>query len=315
MKKLLILMTGAVIFFAACGKSSSGPGTPEDPSIKHLPGSIYYQWADEGVYQYNFASLDRRLLFPDDLARNSWDVSADQKLILECSDVPGDYEASQFTLINRATGNTVKQFTYYATEGDIATGSLSPDGQMIAINPTFHDGIVVVDLEGNIIQQILTVNNEKITEPPVWTPANTLLFPFKNLLLETNNTFSDVHIIKQFDFASWRKPAISKDGKKISLEAANHIWLMQADGTDLKQVTNSAGAETNLAFSPDGKHLLIGTDYHTSGPFGKIFYLKVIPADGRQYQVDDGGESAGVIPIIAPGEKQIEPADSKAIWR
>lgn len=315
MKKLLILMTGAVTFFAACGKSDAGPGIPKDPAIKNLPGTIYYQWADEGVYQYNFTSLYRSSLLADDIARNSWDISADQKLILECTDVPGDYEASLFTVINSADGHTVKQFKYYATEGDIATGTLSPDGKLIAINPTFNDGIVVTDLNGQMIQKIQTVNDEKITEPPVWAADNTLLFPFKNLLLKTNKTFTDVSVVKHFEFASWGNPAISKDGKKISLVAGNHVWQMQADGSNLKQITTSSGAETNLAFSPDGRYLLIGTDYHISGPFGKIFYLKVIPTDGRQYAVDDGAESNGVIPVTAPGKEQIEAADSKAVWR
>lgn len=283
--------------------------------IKKLPGNIYYKWADEGVFKLDPMTATRSLLLPDNIRRNSWDISWDNQTVLECTDVAGDNQASQFTVSKIADGTIVKQFKYYASEGDIATGTHSPNGHMIAINPTFHDGIVITDLDGNIKQEILRVNNEKITESPVWMPDNTLLFAHKQYLLKTNKEFTDVSLVKELDFDDWGQPTISNDGGKIAFVASKHIWLMNADGSAMNQVTMSSAAETNPQFSPDGNYLLIGTDDHITGPFGSFFYLKVIPADGRQYQVDDGMESEGVIPIIPSGKNKVEAGDGKIVWR
>ncbi|HUH19507.1 hypothetical protein [Albibacterium sp.] len=299
----------------ACNKDKDDLGSPAGSELKKLPGNIYYKWADEGIFVLNLPSASQSLLLQDKIRRNDWDISFDNKYVLECSDVQGDYQASQFTLSNISDGTIVKQFKYYASEGDIATGTLSPNGQLIAIDPTFHDGIVITDLDGNEVKHILTVNNEKITEDPVWMSDNTLLITHKQFLLKSNADFTQVSLIKEFDFQDWGSPAVSRDGKKIAFSASKHIWLMNADGTDLKQVTKSSTAETSPQFSPDGKYLLIGTDFHITGPFGSIFYLKVIPADGRQYQVDDDAESEGVIPLILNGKSQPEAGDGRMVWR
>jgi len=314
MKKIHFFPLCFLILITACKKDNSGPdGGASD--LKKLPGTIYYKWADEGVYKLDLASVGRSVFLVNKVSRNGWDVSLDNKLVLECSDVPGDYDASQFTITNAADGTIVNQFTYYATDGDIATGVLSPNGKMIAINPTFKDGIVITDLEGNVLDHITALNGEKTETKPVWMPDNTLLLAHKNLLIKTNADFTEVALVKEFDFQDWGSPAISRDGKKIAFAASKHIWLMNADGTDMKQVTASTTTETMPQFSPDGKYLLIGTDFHVTGPFGSLFYLKVIPADGQQYNVDDGEESKGVIPIKISGKNQIEAGDGKMSWR
>ncbi len=315
MKNLLSIFICLSLFSTACRKNDGDRGKPGSGEITKLPGDIYYQWADEGIFKLHLPAASRHLLLADDSRRNNWDVSRDNRQMLECSDVPGDYEASQFTLTNLSDGAIVKQFIHYASGGDIATGILSPNGRLIAINPTFHDGIIITDLDGNEIKHILTVNNEKITEDAVWAPDNTLLIVHGKFLLKSNAAFSDFSLVKEFDFQEWGSPAISNDGKKIALAALKHIWLMNADGTDLKQVTGSSGTETSPQFSPDGKYLLTGTDFHTTGPFGHIFYLKAVPADGKLYQVDDGAESAGVVPLVLPGSNTVIAADGRVRWR
>lgn len=80
-------------------------------------------------------------------------------------------------------------------------------------------------------------------------------------------------------------------------------------------MSTSGLAECGPAFSPDGQYLLIGTNFHVTGPFGSLFYLKVIPADGRLYDVTDGEETEGVITIQAKGSRQPEAADEEVYWR
>lgn len=314
MKKLSLFLFLLSILFVACKKDNTEPNKNGN-NLKNLPGTLYYKWADEGVLKIDPITATRSTFLANNVSRNSWDVSFDNKLVLECTDVRGNVNANQFTITNAENGTIVTQFNYQATDGDIATGILSPNAKLIAINPTFKDGIVITDIEGNKIKHLETINNEKIDHNPIWMPDNTLLFAYKNLLLKTNEDFTEVTIVKEFDFQDWESPAVSMDGKKIAFAASKHIWLMNADGSDMRQITTSSSIETMPQFSPDGKYLLIGTNYHTTGLFGKIFYLKVIPADGKQYNVDDGSESEGVIPIQIANESGIEAGSGKISWR
>ncbi len=314
MKKMLFAIFLFAIVAVACSNDKDNPENDSN-KLKKLPGSIYYKWADEGIFKIDLPTASQSLFLKSSTQRNHWDVSWDNQMVLECTDVAGDVDASQFTLSKISDGTIVTQFKYYATDGDIATGTLSPNGKMIAINPTFKDGIVIVDLDGNVIETMSSIDNVKLSKNPVWMPDNTLIIPHKQFLLKTNATFTEVSTIKELDFQDWSSPAVSKSGSKIAFTASKHIWMMNANGSDMTQVTNSSHEEAIPYFSPDGKFLLIGTNYHVTGLFGGISYLKVIPADRNQYNVDDGEESEGVISIYLPGKSQMETSDGKVMWR
>jgi len=309
-RKTAVYTLLTLILFTSCKKNETGIPAP----LKKLPGTIYFQWADEGIFSIDMASGSKSTLLPYNVKRNGWDVSRDNKYLLQITDAPDqDYDASQFTITNLSDRSIVSQYKYYPQGGSIVNASLSPNGKLIAVDPTFKEGIVVTDLQGKRIAHIAAVNDEKVEGNPIWMPDNTVLFKHKDMLLKANSDFTNADIIKKLDFADWGMPAVSPDGKKIAFKASNHIWLMNSDGSDMKQITVSSAVETYPQFSPDSKYLLIGTDYHVTGPFGSIWYLKIIPADGRQYQVDDGSESEGVIPVQL--EKQLEAADEAMRWR
>jgi hypothetical protein len=52
-----------------------------------------------------------------------------------------------------------------------------------------------------------------------------------------------------------KHPAASPDGKKVAFSMNNHIWVINTDGTGLRQVTTGDKAETHPCWSPDGKYL------------------------------------------------------------
>jgi dipeptidyl aminopeptidase/acylaminoacyl peptidase len=70
-------------------------------------------------------------------------------------------------------------------------------------------------------------------------------------------------------------PSLSKDGtrvafgvKRYELEAGktwSEIWMMAADGSDLRQMTSGRKNDTEPRFSPDGKKLLFQSDRSGSG--------------------------------------------------
>ena len=59
-------------------------------------------------------------------------------------------------------------------------------------------------------------------------------------------------------------PAISPDGKHIAFVAARdgdiEVCLMDADGTNVRQITNGIGISIHPTFSPDGRQLAFVSD-------------------------------------------------------
>ena len=178
-------MSLLLVTITSCNKA----GSSEDPSIqnslKALTGTMYYQWADEGVFALIPRDLHKNIFLPDDIHRNAWHISRNGKLLLQCMDSPDqDYDAYLFTIKNTIDKSLVSQFKYYPTNGSTQTaiGHLSFDGSKIAVDPTFDDGIVVLDQQGHELQHLEFINGEKISGEPIWMPDNTLLFAHKNLL-------------------------------------------------------------------------------------------------------------------------------------
>jgi Tol biopolymer transport system component len=93
--------------------------------------------------------------------------------------------------------------------------------------------------------------------------------------------------------------------------------MMDIDGNNFVQVTESNDREVLPEFSPDGNYLLVGTDYTKTSSLSAIWRLKIIPADGNKYNVDPITEnSPGVIPVIAHGDEVIQTASNRGmLWR
>ncbi len=52
-------------------------------------------------------------------------------------------------------------------------------------------------------------------------------------------------------------PAVSPDGKKVAFILNNHVWVMDINGSNMKQLTDNDNdnIETFPAWSPDGKYI------------------------------------------------------------
>jgi len=74
-------------------------------------------------------------------------------------------------------------------------------------------------------------------------------------------------------------PAWSPDGSQIAFSRGpelgpSHLFVMDADGTDVRQLTQGSGSDRNAAWSPDGRRIA----FARSGNFGYEVY--VMDADG-----------------------------------
>jgi len=71
-------------------------------------------------------------------------------------------------------------------------------------------------------------------------------------------------------------PVWSPDGTKIGFEAGGDIYVMNADGSNPVNVTNSPDWNSGIVWSPDGRTIAFGTS-NTSSGYGEIW---VVNADG-----------------------------------
>lgn len=309
-----IFIAIALLFcFASCSKKDDGPAGAGNTD--HLPGIVYYDWATEGVLKMNLATGIKSTVLPDDDGRYAWDISRDGRtMLISGKSEDQDYDANLYTYINISDGSIIRKFKYYPKEGDITIPCLSFDQQYIAVEPTYDDGIVIMDINGKVLHNLVSYQGKKIGSHISWMPDNTLLFRVENNLYRTNADFTRAALVRNMNFADWGGFEPSADGSKIAFNASNHIWLMNADGSSMVQVTESDAQEAYPYFSPDGKYLLFGADFHSTGPFGHLWYLTVIPADGQLYNVNEGADKR-VIPLTAKGESMPAAADGGVAWR
>ena len=307
-----------VLLLAACGKKDNGVGGNgggQGGGQTLGAGTIFVQWATDGIQKIDLGTGVESTVMPENTSLHNYYISQDGKSMLTSADAPGtDYDANLYTLTSLSNGTIISHFKYYPADGDYTSPTLSPDGTTIAVPPTFDDGIVIMDLKGNVSHNLSSFNAQKFSNTVVWMPDNTLLCATADGLLRTNAAFTQASLVKAFTFADWGDVAASPDGTKIALKGGNHIWMMNADGSGLVQVTTSTQVEALPVFSPDGKYLLVGRNYHQTGAFSYIWDLVILPADGRLYNVDNGADK-NVVPVVPKGQSRVQAGDGRMFWR
>jgi Tol biopolymer transport system component len=83
------------------------------------------------------------------------------------------------------------------------------------------------------------------------------------------------------------------------------VWIMNADGTDQRQVTNLGGANFAPFFTPDGQRVIFSSNYRN--PRSSNFDLYLIDVDGT------GLEQVTTNPAF-DGFPMFSPDGTKLIW-
>lgn len=291
---LLLLLT-------ACNKDDSpspngGGGFPAGTA----PGVIYIKDGVDGITKFDLSTGVVSVVMPNWIGAG-WDISWDGTKGLKQIN-PSSY-VTRYIIFNTKDASTIKEIQYEHNGYTGGSPYFSPDGTKIALEPTGDDGLVILDMNGNVLRNISGYGQDhefKFPDPITWEPAGTLLFKMNGALWRTTADFNRASKVRDIPFNDWRGHATaSRDGKKIALSAGNHIWLMNADGSDFHAVTESDQRELFPAFSSDSKYIAMKANSRAGADLTTADHLCIIPADGQVYKVWPGEDNR----VIHPMEK------------
>ncbi len=306
----------SVIIFSACSKDDSERATDTKPTPV---GKILYDRGEQ-IYSLDLRSGAKSIYFEqNNYLLNSWDVSWDERTRLETSSIAGDFQNIEFRFVNPSNGTIEHQITYPRSAGEDRTtsGRLVGDRSQILIEPDFNHGIILLDQEGNILKHLRTVNGKDLTlgDKAIMLADKSILFTFDNkFILKTSPPYDDIVTIKEMNYSEWGNVNSNKDGSKISVRIDKHIYLMNIDGTGLRQVTDSQTHEREGIFSPDGNFLLIAADYQPATSRPGTWSLNIVPLDGAIHSVGKN-PSKSVIVVKEHGREIVEKGDNYMLWR
>lgn len=325
MRICTVFMTAAFasIVISSCKKDNNSGG-PGGGNFNYDPGAIYIRQGTEGITRINMSTGELSTVMGN-WSDAGWDVSWDGTMGVKQINRSANYE-TKYLIFNTSNGSTIREVNFEPNDNNGGLPAFSPDGSMLALRPTLRDGLVILGMNGNVIKHVAGYGNDhefEYLDPINWTPDGGILFKKGNSLYRTTTNFASASKIREVPFSDWRGAAVaSPDGKKIALSAGGHIWLMNADGSDFHQITESNQSEVAPSFSPDSRYIAIKANSRAGLPgdgFGTAHHLCLVPADGQVYKVYPG-EDDRVIQVIIKGTSPGKEGLGKAIvgdfvWR
>jgi Tol biopolymer transport system component len=239
-------------------------------------GRIAFTWTYPGSDVNNISTIaadgsdERKLTSSHDVMSEApeWIPGSDRLLF---DSAPNDC-CHLFTM--DAHGNDVRQLS---NEGG-GYPSISPDGSMIAVDGGPPFGIYVLDAHGANPRRVTTTPEQAVDTLPAFSPdGKRIAFPrflsgtpaghAQSAIFVVNTDGSGLQQLTDMatnaSYPNW-----SPDGTRIvfndnsgngSLTVAQNVWVMNADGTNLVNLTNTT-AGVNWAFgadwSPDGTKIV-----------------------------------------------------------
>jgi Tol biopolymer transport system component len=195
-----------------------------------------------------------------------------------------------------SSGELIRQYTMYTDSYD-----LSPSGR-IHFSPINTD-LLLFEYEDNNSDDMhyVTVLNwsqdsfiktfsDRQYFDPLWTPdGNIIIWDESNtayLVQVTDDQIGDpIELFSLPESSAYH--SIDPDGNRMVFKMARHIWSINMDGTQLKQITApKIGYETYPTWSPDGQYILLKNMDDNS--FGSLW---IIASDAEHIRVTDSSEN------------------------
>ena len=186
-----------------------------------------------------------------------------------------------------------------------STPSWSPDGKRIAY-VRLHGGnpdVYLMNADGSHRRNL--TRSASGDAFPSWSPDG-------KRIAYTRVDASGVYDIFVIDPANGKRrrltlaaqaigPVWSPNGDMIAFEKAGEIWVMRADGTHIRRLTNQRASDGNPAWSPDGSQIAFNSNRGGNLATFTGFGLFVMDADGLHQRRLSYGERGGGSPRLVTG--------------
>ena len=159
-------------------------------------------------------------------------------------------------------GSDIQRLT--ETPGYDAEATLSPDGQTIVFTSS-RDGdldIYTMDIDGS--------NVRRLTDAPGYD-GGPFFSPDGSMIV-----YRAWHLTDEDELADYRALLAEELIRPGRLD----IWVMNADGSDQRRVTDIGRASFAPFFHPDGQRVIFSTNHHNADPADRNFDLFMVNIDG-----------------------------------
>lgn len=184
-------------------------------------------------------------------------------------------------------GKDVKKLTN--SPGYDAEATVSPDGKKI-IFTSQRDGdldLYSMDTDGK--------NVKRLTDA-VGYDGGAFYSPDSKMIVYRRSTMkTDAEVTRYKDLLS----------QHLIVPVVFEIWVMNADGSNKRQVTNLGSGSFAPFFTPDGKKIIFCTNYFASDPRKRNFDLVLVNVDGTGLERVTYNETFDGFPMFSPDGKKL----------
>ena len=186
-----------------------------------------------------------------------------------------------------ADGSDIKPLT--TSPGYDAEATISPDGKKIIFTST-RDGdldLYVMDTNGKNVKRL--TNELGYDGGAFFSPDN------KQIVYRSFHPKTEAEIARY-------KDRLAHD---LIEPTVFEVWVMNADGTNKRQVTKLNAASFAPFFTPDGKRIIFCTNYFATDARKRNFDLALINVDGSGIERVTYNESFDGFPMFSPDGKKL----------
>ena len=186
----------------------------------------------------------------------------------------------------RADGSRRKRLTRFGVY--TAEGVLSPDGRKIVFT-SLKGGdldIYVMNIDGSGLRQL--THQVGYDGGPWWSPDG------KQIVYRANHPTTATELKAYSDLLAQRLVRPNK----------MDLWLMDADGSNQRQITHLGAASFGPSWTPDGKKIIFSSNHHTDPKLGN-FDLFLINPDGSGLEQVTTAPTFDGFPMFSPDGKKL----------